>query len=96
MTAWALINSPTFLHGSIAASKYERLSKHRLKMFMDMQDPNTEYKLPAIHVPPQNRTGGTGITFSISDGLQWKVREGEFFCIPANCPYFDHKKRGGG
>eukprot|EP00057_Strongylocentrotus_purpuratus_P015164 XP_011669638.1 PREDICTED: uncharacterized protein LOC105440803 isoform X2 [Strongylocentrotus purpuratus] len=43
---------------------------------MEMEEPSTEFKLPLVNNPPQNRTGGTGMTFSIGDGLQWKVFDG--------------------
>ncbi|XP_071509749.1 uncharacterized protein [Diadema antillarum] len=68
-------HQPAYHQDGLPSSKYERLSKQRLKLFMDMGEPQREFKLPAVHTPPQNRTGGTGITFSISDGLQWKVFE---------------------
>ena len=40
-----------------------------------MEEPQKDFKLPALNTAPQNRVGGTGITFSLSEGLQWKVRE---------------------
>ena len=44
-------------------------------MFLEMEEPQKDFKLPALNTAPQNRVGGTGITFSLSEGLQWKVRE---------------------
>ena len=57
------------------ATRLQRLTKERLRMFLEMEEPQKDFKLPALNTAPQNRVGGTGITFSLSEGLQWKVRE---------------------
>ncbi|XP_041468616.1 uncharacterized protein LOC121418690 isoform X4 [Lytechinus variegatus] len=67
---------PSYQQDRLPYSKYEKLARDRLRKFMDMKEPSTEFKLPLVNNPPQNRTGGTGITFSIGDGLQWKVFDG--------------------
>ncbi|XP_071809911.1 uncharacterized protein [Asterias amurensis] len=59
----------------LPSTKVQKLTKQRLKKFLDMKDPRRDFKLPSVSTAPQSRTGGTGITFSISEGLQWKTFE---------------------
>ncbi|XP_030854657.1 uncharacterized protein LOC575237 isoform X3 [Strongylocentrotus purpuratus] len=65
---------PSYQQDRLPYSKYEKLARDRLRKFMEMEEPSTEFKLPLVNNPPQNRTGGTGMTFSIGDGLQWKKK----------------------
>ncbi|XP_038071568.1 uncharacterized protein LOC119740369 isoform X2 [Patiria miniata] len=59
----------------LPSTKVQKLTKQRLKKFIDMKEPRRDFKLPSVSTAPQSRTGGTGITFSISEGLQWKSFE---------------------
>ncbi|XP_072031975.1 uncharacterized protein [Amphiura filiformis] len=56
----------------LPSTRIQRLTKERLRMFIEMDEPPKDFKLPALNNAPQNRVGGTGITFSLSEGLQWK------------------------
>ncbi|XP_022088623.1 uncharacterized protein LOC110978161 isoform X3 [Acanthaster planci] len=56
----------------LPSTKIQKLTKQRLKKFLEMKEPRRDFKLPSVATAPQSRTGGTGITFSISEGLQWK------------------------
>ncbi|XP_077998144.1 uncharacterized protein LOC144451207 isoform X2 [Glandiceps talaboti] len=56
-----------------SVSKTQKLTQERLKAFLDMEEPNTIFRLPSVN--PTGKSGATIITFSISDGLQWKELE---------------------
>ncbi|XP_070578482.1 regulator of G-protein signaling 22-like isoform X18 [Ptychodera flava] len=55
-------------------SKTQKLTKERLKAYLEMEEPSTVFRLPSVN--PNAKSGATIITFSISEGLQWKDVEG--------------------
>ncbi|XP_071963188.1 uncharacterized protein [Antedon mediterranea] len=74
---WAGFNrryTGSLLENRVPATKMERLTRERLKKFIEMDTPQKDFSLPAI-AAPQSRSGGTCISFTISDGIQWKVYE---------------------
>ncbi|XP_033105030.1 uncharacterized protein LOC117107440 isoform X2 [Anneissia japonica] len=62
----------THFKDRIPSTKVERLSRERLRKYIEMEEPQKEFCLPAI-AAPQSRSGGTCISFTISDGIQWKT-----------------------
>ncbi|XP_071834879.1 regulator of G-protein signaling 22-like isoform X3 [Apostichopus japonicus] len=56
----------------LPSTKRDRQARERLRKFVEMKEPKKEFNLPMVSTPPQSRTGGTGVTFSLSEGLKWK------------------------